>query len=1117
MKRFWVAALIATSLYAQADVATVTGVVTDSGQAVVPGVSVTVRNTNTNIAQQITTNNDGYFTITQLPPGVYELTASRTGFSNYRATRIALESGQTLRHDIALQLGSVSETINVQAEIAVLNTENGAINGDVIVQQEIADMPLNGRDFTDLAFLVPGVLPNAQGGAGSGMAINGARGDNTNFYLDGMNDRNSRGAAAQFRPNIDALEEFKMEVGGFSAEYGRMAGGILNMTLKSGTNQYHGTLFEYFRNDVFDARSFFDSRRLALHQNQFGGTISGPVRLPKYNGQDRTFFLLSMESYRYVQGQSRIGNVATPVERAGDFTESIDVNGRQIQVKDPLNKNAAFPGDKIPASRFSPVALNLLKIYPVSNRSNHQDNFYATAHSQSSWDSFVTKIDERFSIKDSLSFRYGKRFGRSKAPWAAAANGGSLGLFQNWVQDDRSLGGIDWNHMFTPSLITDIRFGFSRNSTREHAIGGGMDTAAQIGMQGSTKNPELMGMPLINITNFLPIGYAANQPVQYFVTDYQIGDKTTWIKGKHVLKFGVDLSKTLFNQPYNNNSRGTMTANGIWTGGGTAANGDAFGDLLLGLLNTSTITANITRNYLRFNVYGSFVNDDFKVTRSLTLNLGLRYEIDEPPHDKYDRMMNFVPALNKLVVADTSSIPNFDARVAQAGLTGRVVSRQDYGLPRSLVFTNYKNFAPRFGYAWRPFGAKKMVLRGGYGIFYSGNLLNDVRLGLGTSFPFSTNLSFSRVASDPSVLTLSTPWPVSRQTLAGTNTSTGFQVHAPSGYLQSYNLTVERELGRQTTLVIAYVGSKGTHLGRQYNVNMPFRTLQYYQMFGAFPVPYPPLSTINYWDFGSNSIYNAGQVTLRKRARGGTLISLNYIFSKSIDNASQLTGASTGGFSQALDSRNLKLERARSDWDRGHSVTGVVSWRVPVGSTQRFLSGSGKLVNGLLGGWQFSSTSQAVTGQPFTVEDSTINQAIGESPRPNRIASGKGVTGEGKRGIDYRWYDPKAFVDVPGCASRTNCKLDAYGFIPFAPGNSGRNILDGPGLFYINTSLMKNYSLGERRRVQLRYEIFNILNHANFQIPNRNFNETSAGLVDDVYESGRGGPRVMQFALKYYF
>jgi hypothetical protein len=1104
----------AALLDAQAELSTVTGVISDSGQAVVPGVNVTIRNTDTNIARSIVSNEEGYFTIPNLPPGPYELTATKSGFQVWRESRIVLATGQTLRTDVLLQVGSVNESINVQAEPAILNTEQGAVVGDVIVHQEIDELPLNGRDFTDLAFLVPGVMPNAQGGAGSAMAINGARGDNTNFTVDGFDDRNSRGAAAQLRPNIDALEEFQMLVGGFSADLGKMAGGNLSMTLKSGTNRYHGTLFEYFRNDVFDARAHFDAGRLPLHQNQFGGVVSGPVRLPRYDGHDRTFFMLSMESYRNVAGQTRIGNVATAPERGGDFSQSINNAGAHIIVKDPANKNAPFPGDVIPAGRFSPVALNLLKYYPLPNRPSLTNNYQATANNISNWDSFITKVDQRFSISDSLSLTYGKRFGRNNAPWA----GSNLGEFANWVQDDRSLGGLTYTHVFTPSLINEGRVGFSRNSSREHIIGGGVDTASQTGMRGSTTDPMLEGMPLVNITGFLSIGYANNEPVQYFVTDYQAGDKLTWIRGKHVVRFGVDVSRTQFNQPFFNNSRGTMTANGVWTGAGNATNGDAFGDLLLGLLNSSTITRNITRNYLRYNSYGAFVTNDYKITRSLTLNLGLRYEIDQPPRDKYDRMLNFVPALNKIVIASADTIPNFDALVEQASLTGRVALAKDYGLPRSLVYANYKNFAPRMGFAWRPFGTQRMVLRGGYGIFYSGTVLNDVRLGLGTSFPFSTNLMFSRNATDLTALTVSDPWPEARAALAGTNTSTGFQLHAPIGYLQSYNLTVERELGHRTVLTIAYVGSKGTHLGRQYNINFPFRTIANYMANGTnFPVPYWPLSTINYWDFGSNSIYNAGQATLTKRAFGGSLVSVSYIYSKSIDNASQLSGASTGGFNGALDARNLGLERARSDWDRGHAANVRFSYQVPVGPGRRFLAGAGKVIDGFLGGWQLSGTAQAATGQPFTVEDSNANQGIGESIRPNRLAKGYETGGTGRRGIDYPWFNPAAFVSVPGCASRTNCPPDPYGFVPFAPGNSGRNILDGPRLFYINTSMIKNFAAGEGKRFQFRYEVFNILNHQNFLLPNRNFNEVAAGIINGVQDSGRGGPRLMQFALKFYF
>jgi hypothetical protein len=277
------------------------------------------------------TNHEGYFTITNLNPGSYELIAEQSGFRPFRETSIVLEVGQSLRLDVPMQIGSVDQTVSVTADIAPLNTENGAIKGDVIVQAEIQDIPLNGRDFTELAFLVPGVVPNAEGGQGSAMAINGARGDNTNFRVDGFDDRNIRGAAAQYRPNVDAMQEFKMEVSGYSAEYGKMAGGVLNMVLRSGTNQMHGSLFEYVRNNIFDARGYFDTQKLGFHQNQFGGVIMGPLSIPKvYNGHDRTFFMFSSESYRLRWGESNLGNVPTALERAGDFSKTLDKNGKVL-------------------------------------------------------------------------------------------------------------------------------------------------------------------------------------------------------------------------------------------------------------------------------------------------------------------------------------------------------------------------------------------------------------------------------------------------------------------------------------------------------------------------------------------------------------------------------------------------------------------------------------------------------------------------------------------------------------------------------------------------------------------------------------------------------------------
>ncbi|MBI3683704.1 MAG: TonB-dependent receptor [Acidobacteria bacterium] len=1109
---------MACVLYGQGDLATVTGGVTDPEQAAMPDVKITIRNVGTNIARSMQTNHEGYFTLTNLPPGAYELTAEKEGFRSYRATGIVLETGQNLRRDVRLMVGSVTESVTVSAEVPPLNTENGTIKGDVIIQAEIQEIPLNGRDFTELAFLVPGVVPNAQGGAGSFASINGARGDNTNFYVDGFNDRNIRGAAAQLRPNMDALQEFKMEVSGYSAEYGKMAGGILNMVLRSGTNQFHGNLFEYFRNEVFDSRAYFDKEKLGFHQNQFGGTILGPLMIPKvYDGHNRTFFMFSWESYRLSWGETRVGNVPSALERKGDFTKTVNNAGVPITVRDPFASNAPFPGNVIPPDRFSPVALKLIGYYPLPNRTALGNNSLATAANVSDWDSFLIKADHRFNGNDSTSVRFGKRFARSNAPWA----GSNLGIFQNRVRDDRELGGVDYTHMFSPTLLVEVRAGVSRNASRERIIGDGGDMAAELGMAGSTQDPLLRGFPLVNVTNYLSLGYANNQPVQYFVTEWQYGGKFTWVKAKHILKWGLDASRYQFNQPYFNNSRGSMTANGVWTGGGTAANGNAIGDLLLGLLNSASITTVINRNYLREQGYRFFVNDDWKVTRSLTLNLGLRYELETPAYDKYDRMSNFIPSLNKIIIASHRTISDYDQVVAGAGLTNLMGLAQDYGLPRSLVHTFYKGLAPRVGFAWRPMKSDRTVLRGGYGIFYGGQLLNDIRNGLDNTFPFVQAANYARLSSDPNVLTLASPWNPARATQTGTTTSTGYKHDASMGNLQSYNLTVERGI-RGVALEVGYVGSKGTHLGRQYNINQPLRTTEWFLENGtSFPVPYPPLGTINFWDFGTNSIYNAGQITLRKRASGGFFYRLSYSFSKSIDDASQFTGTSTGGFAQALDPRNLRLERGRSDWDRGHVFTGSFAWPVPVGRGRRFLGGAGMMGNALLGGWQLSGTATFYSGPPFTVQDSTVNVSLGESSRPNRIASGMDVQGTGRRGIDYPWFAPSAFVHTPGCVSspQRSCSPDQYGFLPFAPGNSGRGILDDPGRQNINLSLVKRFRAGERKSVQVRWETFNIFNHPNFLISGnfRNYNETAAGYLPSVVAAGQGGPRIMQFALRYEF
>ena len=761
-------------LYGQADLATITGVVTDTARAVIPGVHVTVRNTDTGITQKEVTNLEGYFTFSELPPGPYELSAASQGFANYRESAIVLETGQTYRAEIKLQIGSVNETIKVTADTAVLNTDNGTVKGDVLSFNEIQDMPLNGRDFTELALIVPGVVTNAQGGAGGFAAINGARADGINFVINGFDDKDVRGGGAQMRPNVDALQEFKMETTGFSAEYGKMAGGVLNMTLRSGTNQIHGSLFEYVRNNVFDARAFFSPGNLPLHQNQFGGVIAGPINIPRlYNGRNRTFFMFSWESFRLNWGENKFGNVPSALERTGNFSKDLNNAGKVITVKNPFANNAAFPGNIIPASLFDPIGVKVTQYYPLPDRNNLANNYQAYAVAISEWDSFVGKIDERVSDKDSFSINYNKRFNRSNAPWAES----NLGVFQNDVHSSPELGGLSYTRIISPTLIMEARVGFSRNVDNEAMLSSGIPTAAQLGMQGSTNVPGLAGFPTINVTNYLALGFANNQPLAIAVTDIQTGAKFTWIKAGHILKWGGDLGRNRFNQPYYNNSRGSMTASGGVTG-------DGYADLLLGLLNSSSITQQINRNYMRETNIGLFFNDDWKATHSLTLNLGLRYDLALPVNDRYGRMSNFLPGLDKIVVSDPNSIPDYDQLIAQAGLTKLMASASEYGLPKSLEYADYKTFAPRVGFAWRPLNGNKMVLRGGYGIYYTGNELNDLRNAIQNTFPFATLQNFARQTSNPKSLTLEDPWPQALAALGGTTTSDGIELHAPRGYLQ---------------------------------------------------------------------------------------------------------------------------------------------------------------------------------------------------------------------------------------------------------------------------------------------------------------------------------------------
>ncbi len=1043
---------IGAPLCAQTPSATIVGSIKDATGSVVPQAAIQVRNTATNEVRRASSAETGEFAVTNLAPGSYEVSVERSGFRRLQRSGIELQVAQVVRLDLAIELGEVTQTVEVSAHAPLLNTENAA-KGEVITSREIAEMPLEGRDHSDLAYLVPGVARRAESGQGSTFAVNGARSDNTNFLVDGFNSENRRSGGLLTRPPLDSMQEFKMQTSGYSAEFGRLAGGVMNMALKTGGNQFHGTLFEYLRNDMLDARNFFSEAKSKLRRNQFGATATGPVLLPgAYKGRDRTFFLFSWESTRQRAGDVRLGRVPTELERVGDFSASMAAGGNRVYVKDPLatgtcsaqSQGGCFPGNRMPASRIHPFAAKTMGYYPLPNRPGQANNYLSASNAGTNANTLVVKVDHRLSAKDNLSVRMMRGGGNAEEPFRSS----DLGMiFGNLVASNQLLAGLTHTRMFSSSLINEFRFGLTRQSQNEHSVNAGHDFAADFALPGTTKEPELLGFPRVVVTDYMVLGDAPERPIRFAVTNWQWADTLTWVRAKHMIKFGADIQKMQFFQPYysTNNPRGTYNFLGRWTN-------DNFGDFLLGLPNSTSRQVGNAPNYMLSGSYGFFAQDDWRVLPQLTLNLGLRYELAMPPKDKYDRFTNFIPSLGKIVISDGRSVPDLGQRIADAGLNGKVTLADENGLPKSLIYPNYRNFAPRFGMAWRPGKLNKSVVRGGYGIFYGNTITEPMRRDLGSVYPFAISQTFSRHTTDPSVLTMTNPFPASRTSYSGVTNTAGYDLHAPAQYLQSWNLTVERELRWGSAIEIGYGGSKGTHLARRYDLNQPLRTLDARLPDGSFPKPFPAFNTILFYSFGSNSTFNSGSFTFRKRMTGGVFYTVSYTFSKSIDDASQVSSNTKGGYPGAQNARNLKGERGRSDWDTGHTMTMAFSYELPFRR------------NLLLQGWRLSGTGRAYTGQPLTPRTSNVDLNKGEADRPDRIAKGD-LANPGPE----RWFDVTAFPLVPS---------GSYRF-----GNSGRNVLDGPGFVGLNFGLTRRFKFADRGSLEFRAESFNLTNHTNFRLP----------------------------------
>lgn len=1053
-------------LWAQAPAARIVGRIIDPTGAVIPATVVKATNLDKNQTFEALSSEIGEYTIPYLSPGRYSLEARHEGFRTHQHAEFTLAVDQALRLDLQLELGATAESITVNEAPPAVNTENGS-RGEVTTNAELTEMPLAGRNFNDLAFLTGGVLPKGEDGDGA-YAVNGARADNVGFLLDGINNTQRRNTGAMVSPPLEGVQEFKMITSGFSAEYGRFAGGMLTVVTKSGGNRLHGALYEFIRNDILDARGFFENQKSKLRRNQFGATLSGPVLFPKlYDGKNRTFFLFSWETLYQTAGVAQRGIVPKPEMLQGDFTSAVDAFGKPIKITDPLSKTL-FPGNQIPASRLDPVAANLAAYYPAPNLTGI-NNYLVQANSESNYDNFSAKVDHNITAKDRLTLSVFWRPNNSTTP----LNRSPIPIFGTTTATFDLLSSVRYLRPLTPTMFLEASASFSRKTNNQGWPDNTRDWSADAGFAGGTKNPSAMGLPQTDVSGYITLGHAYDLPKIWAYNNYAYTGALTWIKGRHTLKFGGDFLRFQYFSKQFGDTRGRMTFLGRFTS-------DPMADFVLGYAQTTRRQLDAAGPYHLVSNYSGYVQDDYKLSPRLTLNLGLRYELQKPALEKYGAWSMFVPEIGKIAISGKGILSDFDKRIQDSGMAAYVTMAADAGMPPTLVQPDYNDFGPRIGFAWRTGRSNKSVVRGGYGIFFGSSSLYRLDE-YSDTYPFSINESYSATTSNPLALTVSNPFPEARRKVGGITTTAGQDVNGRSQYLQSWNVTLEREFWGGTSLDLAYAGSKGTHLQRRYDINQPFRFAEWKLPDGTFPRLYPAFQTINFISAGSNSTYNSAAVSLRRRFHKQLFVRASYVYSKSIDESSNTGGTIAAGFPTAQDARNLHGERGRSDFDMGHQFVASFIW------TQSFSK------HLLLRNWQLAGATRAYTGAPFTPKVANYSLDLGDAVRPDRISKGT---------LDSpspdAWFDRLAFPVVP---------RGTYRF-----GSSGRNILDGPGTFLFDASLSRRFMLAEQKAFQFRFEAFNVPNHPNFNLPT-----TQVDVLNGAVISQAKPARVFQLGLRLEF
>ncbi len=1076
---------------AQTTSGSIVGTVTDTSGAIVPGASVTITNVDTGSTTKTTTDSSGNYVVTPLPVGHYSVTVEAQGFKKSVSGGITLNVQDRIGVNVVLEVGQITETVEVVGAAPALQTDTSYL-GQVVESQKIVDLPLNGRFFTRLAVLTAGTLPTAPGARDErtgGFSANGVRPYQNNYLLDGI-DNNSLSedltneASFVYGPSPDAISEFKVQTNSMSAEFGRSGGAVMNVTIKSGTNGFHGSVFEFLRNSKLDAKNFFDPATgptPPFKQNQFGAAVGGPVELPGYSGKNRTFFFTDYQGTRIRTAHTFLATLAPVPWRTGNFTGF-------NKVLDP-DTHQAFPNNQIPTSRFDPASLKLIALMPSPSvpgsvsASGVANNYLSNPVEPNNTDQGDVRIDHRVSDKDSLFARFSMS-DQTLTPPAAIPPPLSAAAFSSgdWTNNTRTAV-FSETHIFSPRVISEFRAGYTRLRTERLQFNSGENLSATIGIPGIPFTDGNGGLPRFGVSGLTNFGSATYQPTREFENVYHFIETVTVIKGRHTMKFGAEwkpiVNFSILQPP---TPRGRLNFNGNFTRDSADRNntGMAFADFALGRVNSAQLSSFINDTFQQPG-YFFYAQDDIKLTSKLTLNIGLRYEFISMPTERRDAEASYNIATGALDIA------NGRKDALPASFFPQIPVNRN--APRQLVPQDRNNFGPRVGFAYQL--TKKTVIRSGFGIFYSSYEAGPLSIpNPGNNPPFYVESSWPAVS-------FSTPNPVVNQLSKGLPLNAFSDPAAPAlfsldpnfrnPYVQHWNFGIQQNLGFNTVWEVSYAGSAGKKLYEFRNANQARPTVDPdADVDPRRPRPFLG-NDLTYWCSCGSSTYHSLQTKVEKRFSNNFSFLGAYTFGKSIDEQSQ----ASLGFNNSTSVRseyNYRLEKSRSDYDQAQRFVVSYSYDMPFG---RNLKGVAKVLGD---GWQFVGIHSFTTGTANTIHARTDFSNAGGDARPNAVV-GVPITPSGGQNRAH-WFNPAAFTNP----------------VDGQFGNVGRNTLSGPGNIAIDFSIFKNFSVTERAKIQFRSEFFNMINHPNFNGLSTTYDGTNPGELTTA-----GTSRQIQFALKFLF